>query len=248
MIYAVTALIFGIFNIEMLGKPDDRFLMILATSILVVTRYVAYIHLAGYALLEANRIKAKSGRIAFSLVLITIALLANAAFFLYRFGLRNMSVAAVSAGCLITSGIIISHLIASRHRGLSRSRLMRMVSGVLIALGSADICITRFGFVAPMVGLITLFFGIYTERKSLALAFKQTVAAASSAGGAGIAVYYLRGFIDPTMVAPSIVQPMAAVGIGAVLGIAGIGYYIYSRRMYSRVPVGSSWDYHKGQR
>ena len=98
-----------------------------------------------------------------------------------------------------------------------------------------------------MVGLITLFFGIYTERKSLALAFKQTVAAASSAGGAGMGllserVYrsYDGGAVDCATDGPwgselSWESPESDT--------------IFIRDgCTSRVPVGSSWDYHKGQR
>ena len=237
MIYAVTALIFGIPNIMMLTYEDDRrFLIILATSILVVSRFIGYIYLAGFALLDPARIKESSGRLEFSIGLIITILLANAGFFLYRFGLTDISVTAVNAGCLVTAGVLITHLAASRKRGLSRSTLMKIVSGVLIALGSADICITRFYALSPLIGLVTLFFGISTERKSLALAFKQTLAAAGSAAGCGIAVYYMRWLLQPGMVEQSMIKPVAAIAAGLVLGITGFGYYWYARRLYTVEP------------
>jgi hypothetical protein len=242
MIYAVTALIFGLPNLFMLTTAGDRFLVILATSLLVVTRYVSYIELAGFALLEPQRIRAAAGRISFSLGLIVAVLLANAAFFLYRFGLRDISVTAVSGGCVITAGVLISHMIASRKRGMSRSLLMRMVSGVLIVLGSADICITRYYMISPLVGLLTLFFGIYTERKSLKLALKQTLAAAGAAAGCGISVYYLRWYLDPALLERTAISPPVAISLGLTLGILGMGYYIYARRTYAAEPAGRAWE------
>jgi hypothetical protein len=233
MIYAVTAIVFGFPNILMVTNAEDRFLVILASSFLVVSRYIGYFKLAGYALLEPDRIKAYSGRIAFAVFVIIGILIGNAAFFLYRFGLYDISITAISAGSLITSGLLISHLIAVRRTGLNRSRLMRMVSGVLIVLGSADICITRFSVVAPLIGIVTLFFGIYTERKSLALAIRQTVAVAASAGGCGIAMYYLRWYLDPALMQPTGVQPSMAIAIGLAMVLAGLAYYTYSRRTYA---------------
>jgi hypothetical protein len=238
MIYAVAALVLGMPNILLVTDPNDRFLIVLATSFLVVSRYVGYIKLAGYALLDPDRIRASSGRIAFSVWAIAVMLLANSAFFLYRFGLRDISVTAVSAGSLLTAGILIAHLLTMHRTGLSRSRLMRMVSGVLIVLGSADICITRFSVLGPLVGILTLFFGIYTERKSFTLAVKQTIAAGATAAGCGIAVYYLRWYLDPTLLQPTDIQPSLAILIGAAIGLAGIGYYTYSRRVYATQSVG----------
>jgi len=234
MIYAVTALIAGVPNIILVSSEEDRrILVILLTSLLVVSRYVGYIKLAGFALLQPDHIKAFSARISSTIGIIAAVLIANAALFLYRFGLRDISVVAVSAGCLATAGLLISHLIASSDRGMTRSRLMRMVSGVLVTLGCADICITRFYIVSPAIGLMTLFFGIYTERKSLALALKQTFAAAGGAAGAGIAFYSLRWYFDPALVRHSYVDPPIALAIGAVIGIIGLGYYLYSRRVYA---------------
>jgi len=250
MIYAVTALIFGIPNIVMMTFPDDRrILVILATSILVVARYVGYVYLAGFALMEPGRIKAASGQIALSISIIAAILLGNASYFIYRFGFKDMAVAAVITGCIFTAGILITHLIASSRRGLSRSRLMRIVSGVLVVLGSADICISLvvldsavipirwFYSISALIGLVTLFFGISTERKSLALAFRQTIAAAGSAAGAGVTFYYLRWYLDPALHGETAVQPAVAIAMGLTMGILGLGYYIYARRMYSVEPA-----------
>lgn len=238
MIYAVTALIFGIPNINLVIRPDDLGLpIILITSLLTVTRFVGYAKLAGYALLETAHVKRNSGRIAFAVWTIALAIIANAAFLLNRFGLTNMSVTAVSVGCLASAGVMIAHLLASVKHGVSRSTLMRMVSGVLIALGCADICITRFGIISPIIGLVTLFFGIYTERKPLTLAARQTVAAAAGSAGAGIVVYYLRYYLDPALVGHSILQPPVAILLGFALACMGLMYYLYTRRTYSSEPA-----------
>jgi hypothetical protein len=238
MIYAVTALIFGIPNIVMMTFADDRrFFVILITSLLVVTRYIGYIYLAGFALMEPDRIKAASGQIIFSICLVAGILLANAGYFLYRFGFMDMSVTAVCIGSIVTAGILLTHLFAIRRRGLNRSRLMKIVSGVLIAIGSTDICITKFYGLSPLIGLLTLFFGISTEKKSLGLAFQQTVAAAGSAAGIGIAVYYLRWYLDPALLGETAIQPLLAASMGLTMGILGLAYYIYARRLYS---VGST--------
>jgi hypothetical protein len=238
MIYAVTALIFGVPNISIVTPESDRTLgIILITSLLVVTRFIGYAKIAGYTLLEPEIIKRNSGRIAFAVWTIAIVIIANAAYFLYRFSLTDISVVAVSVGCLASAGVMISHLLASRNRGISRSSLMRMVSGILIAIGCADICILRYGILSPIIGLITLFFGIYTERKPLSLAAKQTLAAASGAAGAGIIVYFLRYYLDPTLIGQTAVQPQFAILIGAALTATGLAYYIYSRRVYTSKPV-----------
>ncbi len=238
MIYAVTALIFGVPNISIVTPESDRTLgIILITSLLVVTRLIGYAKIAGYTLLDPEIIKRNSGRIAFAVWTITIVMIANAAYFLYRFSLTDISVVAVSAGCLASAGVMISHLLQSRDRGISRSSLMRMVSGILIAIGCADICILRYGPLSPIIGLITLFFGIYTERKPLSLAGKQTLAAACGAAGAGIIVYFLRYYLDPSLIGQTAVQPQFAILIGAALTATGLLYYIYSRRVYASEPV-----------
>jgi len=233
MIYSVTALIAGVPNIMLVSSEEDRrILILLATSILVVSRFVGYIKLAGFALLNSQNIRVFSGRISFTIGVIAAVLLANAAFYLYRFGMIDMSVAAVSAGCIGTAGVLISHLIGSRTRGMNRSRLMRMVSGVLIVLGCANICITRFSIASPLIGLITLFFGIYTERKSLSLAVKQTFAAAGGAAGAGFAFYFVRWYLDPALLKHTVLDPPVAIAVGLTISLIGIGYYLYSRRLY----------------
>lgn len=238
MIYAVTALIFGVPNISIVTPESDRTLgIILITSLLVVTRLIGYAKIAGYTLLEPEIIKRNSGRIAFAVWTIAIVIIANAAYFLYRFSLTDISVVAVSVGCLASAGVMISHLLQSRDRGISRTSLMRMVSGILIAIGCADICILRYGILSPIIGLITLFFGIYTERKPLALAGKQTLAAASGAAGAGIIVYFLRYYLDPSLIGQTPVQPQFAILIGAALTATGLAYYVYSRRVYASKPV-----------
>lgn len=237
MIYSVTALVFGIPNIMMVTYEDDRLLILLATSVLVVSKYVGYIHLAGFALLEPARIRTASARIAVSIAVIALVLLANAVFLIYRFGLRDISVAAVAGGNLATAAILVQRLVASRRTGLTGAQLMKMVSGVLIALGSADICITRFYLLSPIIGFVTLFFGISTERKSLKLAFKQTLAAAASAAGCGVTVYYMRWFIDPALLVHRYVDPVAAMSIGLTMGIAGLAYYMFLRRVYTREPA-----------
>ncbi len=235
MIYAVIALIAGIPNIMLVTMEEDRrILIILATSILVVSRFVGYIKLAGYALLEADLIKAHSLRISMALWVIVVVLLANAAVFLYRFGFTDMSVTAVSVGCIATAGVLITHLVASRERGMTRSQLMRMVSGVLIALGCANICITMLFPLAPILGLMTLFFGIYTERKSLMLAAKQTFAVASGAAGAGLTVYFLRWYMDPALLGNTAIEPATAIYLGCAMTLVGMGYYRYSRRLYAK--------------
>ena len=240
-IYSVTALIFGIPNIMIVLRPDDYgFLIILLTSLVTVARFVGYFKVGAYALLEPEIIRRNSGRIAFAVWTIALVIIGNAAFLLYRFGLSNMSVTAISVGCLASSGVMITHLMAAMGRKISRSSLMRMVSGILIALGCADICITRFGITSPIVGLITLFFGIYTERKPLSLAARQTVAAAAGAAGAGIAVYYLRYYLDPALVGQTRLQPPYAILIGLTLAIVGLAYYMYSRRVYASERVSGS--------
>ncbi len=234
MIYAVAALIAGIPNIIMVTSEDDRrILVILGTSILVVSRYVGYIKLAGFALLNTEHIRIFSPRMSVTIGVIIAVLIANAAVFLYRFGLTDISIVAVSAGCLMSAGVMLSHLVASRDRGLTRSRLMRMVSGVLIVLGCANICITRFYLISPAFGLITLFFGIYTERKTLSLAVRQTFAAAGAAAGAGISVYFLRWYLDPSLLRHSYLDPPLAIALGLALGAIGAAYYLYSRRVYA---------------
>jgi len=234
MIYGVTALIFGWPNIVLVTRSEDlRWITLLTTSILVVSRFVGYIKLAGFTLLDSEVVRTRSSRIKFTLWVIAGVLLANAAFYLYRFGLTDMSVVAVSASCLVTSGILISHLLLTGRSELSRAVLMRMVSGVLIALGCANICITNFWILSPLIGLITLFFGIYTERKSLMLALRQTFAAAGGAAGAGVTLYFIRWYLDPSLIKFTALQPPVAIAGGLIITIAGIGYYFYSRRLYS---------------
>jgi hypothetical protein len=234
MIYSVTALIFGIFNINLVIRPDDFDLpIIFITSLLTVTRFVGYAKIAGYALLEPKIIERNSGRIAFAVWTIALVIIGNAAFLLNRFGLTNMSVTAVSVGCLASSGVMISHLMASRGRKTSRSSLMKMVSGILIALGCADICITKYGIISPIIGMVTLFFGIYTERKPLSVAARQTLAATAGSAGTGIAVYYLRYYLDPALVGQTRLQPPYAIMLGLALAAVGLAYYLYSRRVYA---------------
>jgi len=243
IIYAVTALIFGVPNIGIVSYEDDyRILIILATSLLVVSRFVGYIKLAGYALLSSDHIRERSTGITLAIWVISMVLLANAAFYLNRFGLMDMSVTAISFGNITTAGLLLSHLLASRDRGITRSRLMRMVSGVLIILGCTNIWITRFYFISPAIGLMTIFFGIYTERKSLSLAIRQTFAAAAGSAGAGITVYFLRGYIDPALLNRTSLDPPVAITLGLCLVAAGIGYYLYSRRLYSPETAFSSTD------
>ena len=233
MIYGVAALIMGIPNIILVTSEEDiRLFIILPTAILVVSRYVSYIKLAGFALLSSDNIRAFSGRISGTIAVIAAVLIANAAFFLYRFGLTDSSVTAVSLGSISVAGLLISHLVRSKGQ-MTRSRLMRMVSGMLIIIGCADICITRFSLISPAVGLATLFFGVYTERKSLALAARQTFAIAGGAAGAGIMIYFLRWYLDPSLLTHTYLDPPLAIGLGLVLGVIGIGYYVYSRRLYT---------------
>lgn len=232
MIYAVTAMIFGIPNILMLSREEDGFLMLLITSVLVVVRFIGYIKIAGFALLESSHIRKHSGNIFVTTCLIATLLIINAAFLLYRFGLDSISVVAVSFGSLGTSGVLITYLIKSKGKGLTRSLLMRMVSGVLIVLGCADVCIKTLSLISPAIGVLTLFFGIYTERKYLPLALKQTFAAAGGSLGAGLAVYYLRWYLDPSMINFTLVSPPIAIISGISLAVLGVGYYFYSRRQY----------------
>ncbi len=248
MIYAITAMIAGIPNIMLVSSSEDlRILIILTTSILVVSRYLGYFKLAGFALLDSQHIRAHSRGISLTLGIIIAVLLGNAAFFLYRFGLRDMSVTAISIGCIINAGVLISHLISSRESGITRSSLMRMVSSVLIVLGCTNICITRFIFISPIIGLVTLFFGIYTERKSLFLAIKQTVAVAGGSIGAGITIYFLRWYLDPSLLRHTALDPPTAIGLGFSLSLLGIGYYLYSRRIYASETAPGSQDHPKLQ-
>lgn len=230
MIYAVSALIAGIPNIQILTREEDRFLVILATSLLVVSKYVGYIKIAGFALLEPDRIRMSSGRIALELWVIVVVLIANAAVFLYRFMLGDITVLAISAGCVGTAVVLISHLVISRVTGITPSTLMRMVSGTLIAVGAADMCITRIFVIPQIIGLITLFFGISTERKSLVLAVKQTIAVACTAVGAGFA---LRLYIGPAFLFGIQIDPTIGISGGVVVALVGIIYYVYLRRSYS---------------
>jgi hypothetical protein len=107
------------------------------------------------------------------------------------------------------------------------------VSGMLIIIGCADICITRFWLISPFIGLMTLFFGVYTERKSLALAARQTFAIAGGAAGGGIMLYFLRWYLDPSLLTRTYLNPPLAIGLGLILGVIGMGYYLYSRRQYA---------------
>jgi hypothetical protein len=241
MIYAVTALVFGIPNVAIVTEQEEkRFMVLFVTSILVVSRYVSYIRLAGFALLDPARVQRAVWRIVPEIGFISLILLANAAYFLYRFGLRDITVAAVSAGSLGAASVLIMHLIVSIRGGMTRPRLMRMVCGVLIALGMANMCITRFFIVPQLIGLIALFFGIYTERKSLSLAVRQTVAAASGAAGAGVAVYFLRWYYDPALLKPTEIEPPYAIAIGLAVALISAGYYVHSRRVYARDRVAVS--------
>jgi hypothetical protein len=230
MIYAVSALVAGIPNILMVTHEDDRFLVVLATSILVVSRYVGYIKLAGFALLDPSRIKENAGRIATELWVIVLVLVVNGGIFLRRFGIEDFSIAVISIACIGSAGVLVSHLMASRESEITRSALMRMVSGVLIVLGAADVCITRVVLIPQIIGLVTLFFGIYTERKSLGLAIRQTLAIAGSTAGAAVA---LRVWLDPAVLSDTAIQPNMAIGIALVMLIIGMGYYLYSRRGYT---------------
>jgi len=243
MMYGITALIFGIPNISIVSPPhDSRIVPILITSILVVSRFIGYVKIAGFALLDAEHIRMMSSRISFTISVIAIIILANAAYFLYQFGFSSMPVNAVSAGCIFTSAVLVFHLLGSIGTGLTRSRLMRMVSNVLIILGCADICISlgtldygpaMYFLVSPFIGIMTLFFGIYTERKSMSLALKQTLAATTGSFGAGFAVYYLRWYLDPSMISMQTIPPPFAVMLGLVVTAVGIGYYFWSRRVYA---------------
>ncbi len=234
MIYAVTALIAGIPNILMVTREDDRFLVVLGTSLLVVSRYVGYVKLAGFGLLDPARIKQNSGKISLEIGAIIIVLLGNAAYFLNRFGLEDISIAAISASCLGSAGVLISHQVSSKEEGITRSALMRMVSGVLIAIGVADICITKVFVIPQLVGLTTLFFGIYTERKSLSLALRQTIAIAGAAVGIGMT---LRVYFDPPAILQSMsIHPALVIGIALTMAILGMVYYLFSRRAYTTEP------------
>ena len=230
MIYAILAIIAGIPNIQMLTREEDRFMVVLATSLLVVSRYVGYIKIAGFALLEPDRIRISSGRIMLELWVIVVVLVANAAIFLYRFRFEDITVLAISAGCVGTACVLISHLVISRKTGITRSTLMRMVSGTLIAVGAADMCITRIFVIPQFIGLITLFFGISTERKSLVLAVKQTVAVACTAVGAGFALRLCTG---PAFLFGTQIDPTIGISGGAAVALVGMGYYVYLRRSYS---------------
>ena len=232
MIYAVTALLFGIPNILMLTRDNDGFLILLITSILVVVRFIGYIKLAGFALLEADHIKKHSGNITMTIWLLILILLFNAGFLLYRFGLNSISVVAVSFGSIGTSGVLISHMLSARGRALSRSQIMKMVTGVLIVLGCANICIKTLSVISPLIGLMTLFFGIYTEKKFLSLALRQTFAVAAGSLGSGIVIYFTRYYLEPGAVSVTQVTPPVAIMIGVSMSILGVGYYIWSRRQY----------------
>jgi len=233
MIYAVTALIFGIPNIRIVSTGDDKFLMLFLTSFLVVSRYMGYIKLAGLALLDPAKFKAREGRFMPEVVIIALVLIANAVFLLWRFALSDMTVIAVSAGCLMAAGVLIGYLFAFGGKGINRSKIMRMVSGVLVAIGAADIVITKNFILPQIVGLITLFFGIYTERKSIFLALKQTFAAATSAAGAGMAVYFVRFYFEPKIFVTSKIFPPYTALLGLVMAVVGLAYYFYSRRLYT---------------
>ena len=232
MIYGVTALIFGMPNVLMLTRNDDGFLMLLITSLLVVIRYISYIKIAGFALLDPAKIKKHASTIAASLWMIALILIGNAGFLLYRFELDSISVVAVCFGSLASAGVLITYLVSSWSTGLNRTHLMHMVSGVLIALGIADICINTRGLISPAIGTLTLFLGIYTERKSLLLAVRQTLAAVTGSLGAGISVYFLRWYLDPGMITVQHVQPVMAIVLGMAMAVAGLGYYFYARRQY----------------
>jgi hypothetical protein len=232
MIYGITALIFGIPNVQLLTTRDDGFIMLLFTSLFVVVRFISYIKLAGFALLDPGKIKKHKFTIAVNIWFIALILLSNAAFLLYRFGFTRISVAAVSIGSIGAAGVLISHLMASRGSGLSRSHLMKMVSGVLIVLGAANICINPQDLLIPSIGVLTLFLGIYTERKSLTLALRQTFAVAGGSLGGGIMVYFLRWYLDPAMLINTQVSPLAGVIAGMSIALFCGGYYVYSRRQY----------------
>jgi len=243
MIYAVTALIFGIPNISIVSPPhDSRIVPMLITSILVVSRFIGYVKIAGFALLESSHIKRFSSRIRFTISVIAVVILANSAYFLYNFGLTSMPVNAISAGGIFTSGVLIYHIIGSAESGMTRSRLMRMVSNMLIILGCADISISvgaldtgpaMYVMMSPLVGIMTLFFGIYTERKTLSLALKQTLAATAGSFGAGFAVYFMRWYLDPSLITSHTMPAPMAVVVGLGVTAVGIGYYFWSRRVYA---------------
>lgn len=236
IIYAITAIIFGIPNLRIAIYPDDKFYAILITSILTVSKYISYFKLAGFALLEPQRIKSNSYRIMASLWFIVVVLLTNAAFLIYRFGFRDISVVAFISGSLLTASVVTFHLICARH-GLNRYHLMKMVSGTLIVLGASNICIIRYYPIPSIAGLVTLFFGVYTERKSLSLAMKQTLAVTACALGFGIAIYFLRFYFYPEIHVPASiigVEPYFAIILGIISSAAGGAYYFYARRMYSK--------------
>ena len=119
---------------------------------------------------------------------------------------------------------------------------MHMVSNVLIILGCADIGISvgaldtgpmAFSTVSPIIGVITLFFGVYTERKTLSLALKQTLAVTAGSFGAGFTLYFMRWYVNPELITSGTINPPIAVVLGIFVTVVGLGYYLWTRRVYT---------------